>query len=132
MIPPSVSSWSELVNKLRHTFLPANYDLALKDEIRNHTEAPGETVEIYIAIMENLFSRLTKILDEETRVSYIIHNLQPQFQRFCAFQKIATLSDLINIVKRIEDTELQISHFQNPPLRTSKTLEPDLSVQSTT
>lgn len=131
MIGPSVSSWSELVTKLRQTFLPANYDLALMDEIRSRTQASNERVEIFIAIMENLFSRLSKTLDEETRVNYIIRNLQPKFQRFCALQNIASLSELISICKRLEDTELQISKFKDPPTRTSYTLEPDLSCPPT-
>lgn len=129
MITPSVSSWSELVSKLRQTFLPANYDLALMDEIRSRTQASNERVEIFIAVMENLFSRLSHNLDEETRIHYILRNLQPKFQRTCALQNIPTLYELIAICKRLEDTEIQIAKFRDPPVRNSSTLEPDLSYQ---
>lgn len=130
MIKPSVTSWPELVSRLRSSFLPTNYDLMLMDEIRQRTQSTSERVEIFIAIMQNLFSRLSKPPVEAERIALIRRNLLPQFQRACALQSIPTLSELIRVCRLVEDTEHDVAHYHAPPSVNSFTLEPDLAVQT--
>lgn len=127
MVRSSVNSWSELTSRLRSAFLPTNYDLALQEEIRSRTQGPQEKSEVFIAKMENLFSRLSNKPDEETRIAAIQRNLQPHYQRACSLQRIHNLQELISVCKRVEDTEANVASFRNPPFRNSSLLEPDLA-----
>lgn len=127
----SLTSWTELTSRLRSAFLPADFDLRLMDEIRQRTQGNGERAEIYIAVMENLFSRLTTIPDEKTRLALIRRNLQPHFQTALAYPTPVSFDELISRCKLVEDTHASVAQFKLPPSRSHNLLEPDLAFSRT-
>lgn len=123
----TLRSWLDVVRELKASFLPSDYDNKLWGEIRARTQAPSERVEIYIAIMENLFARLAVCPDESQRVSIIRSNLKPYIlERLIAFS-ISTIDELIRTCRGIEEVQVAISAYREPPQRCNTTLEPDLA-----
>lgn len=125
-IRTTVNSWEELVTALRTTFLPCDYEISLWDEIRNRTQGDGESVAIYIAIMENLFTRLFQMPSEIDRVGLVRRNLQPYLQAQLALQNISSMSQLGQLCKMLEDAKVRTSKFKQPPTPSQST-EPDLA-----
>lgn len=122
----SISSWEGLVTALRTAFLPCDYEINLWDEIRNRTQGDNEPVVIYLAIMENLFSRLSRIPVELERVGFVRRNLQPYLQAQLALQDVQSMAHLGQLCKMLEDARTRASKFKNPPTPI-QSLEPDLA-----
>lgn len=81
-IRQTITDWDQLVRKLKDTFLPYDYETSLWNEIRSRTQHKTEKVAVYIAIMENLFSRLPEKPPMHQRVAIIRKNLQPNLVSF--------------------------------------------------
>lgn len=65
------SDWPSLVKLLREEFQPADYDERLYDEIKSRTQGSSESIGIYIAIMDNLFSRLPVTIPENKQLKIL-------------------------------------------------------------
>lgn len=132
-IRPTIASWDQLIDRLRSDFLPSDYENDLWDEIRARKQGQNEKVIIFIAVMENLFSRLTHHPTEFTRLEQIRRNLLPYFQSQLSLRFIRRISDLRELCKQLEDTKYQIERFQSPISHNSRrSLEPDLSTKTST
>lgn len=99
-----LSSWDELIMKLKADFLPCYYNQDLELEINNRTQGPNESVAIFIASMEGLFNRLTDTPDEQSRVNKIRRNLLPCFVSQLALHNPNTIDELSDLCKRIEES----------------------------
>lgn len=122
-----VSSWPELVSRLRTAFLPSDYEFELWDEIRARTQGPTERTEIFVAVMQSLFGRFSYAIDEHTRLQMIIRNLQPKFQTEISVSQSQTIRQLLVICKHMEDAAHRAAKFKNPPARSQSLLEPELA-----
>lgn len=122
----TIHSWSELTTALKNTFLPADYDFSLWDEIRNRTQGTEEKVSIFIANMEGLFHRLSNRPAETERLTYIRRNLLPYLQQRLGLQPIPTVAELDRTCRLLEDIQQRTQHFRGPP-SASQALEPDLA-----
>lgn len=98
------SSWSDLVGNLKKTFLHSNYDQVLLDEIKARKQRQSEPVNIFISTLESMFYRLTRTPSEDEIVNIIRGNLLPSYVNALVLQDIDTISDLVRLCKRIEDT----------------------------
>lgn len=98
------SNWEDLVTKLKVTFLHSNYDQVLLDEIRSRKQKQSEPVNIFISTLESMFYRLTKTPTEKEIVDIVRGNLLPSYVRALVLQDINSISDLVRLCKRIEDT----------------------------
>lgn len=122
-----VSSWDQLVSALRAAFLPADYEAALWEEIRNRSQGPYETVTVYIAVMENLFRRLPHVPCESTRLTFIRRNLQPYLHSQLALATVSSIAELTRVCKILEDARSHAAKFKNPPTNLHGLVEPDLA-----
>lgn len=122
----SIHSWDDLVAALKNTFLPADYDFSLWNEIRNRTQGSEEKVSIFVANMEGLFKRLSTRPTEAERIVYIRRNLQPYLQQRLGLQTIQTVSELSQICRQLEDIQHRTQQFREPPA-VSQAIEPDLA-----
>lgn len=122
----TMNSWGDLTTALKETFLPADYDFSLWDEIRSRTQGPDEKVSIYIANMEGLFSRLSNRPAEMERLIYIRRNLQPYLQQRLGLQTVYTISELNRTCRQLEDIQQRTQQFRGPP-SASQSIEPDLA-----
>lgn len=113
-IKSKVTSWAELVAKLKDDFLPCNYQFNLELEINNKTQGVNEPANLFIASMENLFSRLEVVPDEQTRVTKIRRNLLPFYVSQLALHTPKTIDELSNLCKRIEESQLWSERHKSP------------------
>lgn len=124
------TTWEELVNGLKSEFQPIDYDDRLFEEIKNRTQGPNESVGIYVAVMKNLFARLSTRISELSQVKIILRNLTPTYQRQLSLVEVNSVDQLLQLGKKLEATKLSVESY-TPPVRTARILEPDLAyVQS--
>lgn len=115
-----------MVSRLRGAYLSSEYEEDVWNNIRNRTQGVGERVAIYIAMMENLFNKLSTKPTEETRVRMIKRNLLPDLQRQLSLLHVDTLSDLLDACQQVEDVENRASRIRPPPTNHSLVTERDL------
>lgn len=121
-----VKSWEELVTHLRLEFQPVNYDERLLEEIKRRTQGVDESMGIYVAIMSNMFSRLSDSLSEERKLSILCRNILPFYQTQLGLTEIDSVQDLIRYGRKIEERRYAVDSYV-PPSRRKGDLEPDLA-----
>jgi hypothetical protein len=126
-----IHSWHQLTRELREVFQPADYDLRLHQEIFNRVQGDNEPVDLYIAAMEGLYSRLATSVPEATRLAQIYNNLHPQLQDRLALSNIQTPEQLRSMGRRAEAGRLSMTR-PRPTIRNENMLEPDLAYQDPT
>lgn len=119
-------SWDSLATALRSEFQTPDHDELLLGEIRRRTQGPKETIGIYIAVMLNLFARLSVSLSENLKLSIIQRNLSPFFQTQLAFQTIESIDQLKALGKKLE-FQRSIAEAYVPPPPKAKAMEADLA-----
>lgn len=125
-IRKTLSGWDELVVALREEFQPYDYDEQLFDEIRRRTQGPQESISTYIAIMTNLFRRLTIKIPESNRLRIILKNLAPFYQNQLGLSDIRSLEELKTMGRRLEARKAMVEAYVPPPRR-NQSMEPDLA-----
>lgn len=56
-----VTSWAELKTEFKQVFQTQDYDDRLKREIENRTQGDSESIDIYLAVMDNIYARLSSL-----------------------------------------------------------------------
>lgn len=124
----NVSNWKGLVSLLLDTFQSPYYQEDLLEEIKNRTQSKFESVNIYLAIMQNMFNRLPIKLDDEQKVTIILRNLQPHFQKALCRETFNSVAELGVVLRIVERTKINCDRFKEPT-NSSYSLEPDLAFQ---
>lgn len=112
-----VSDWDSLIIQLKKDFLPPDIDEDLWDQIKSNKQRKNERVTIFIAQMENLFSRLTRPPNEFTKIKYIKQNILPEYASHLALVEVDQVSQLQDIVKKLEDVSFIKSRNSVQPNR---------------
>ncbi|CAD6243211.1 GSCOCG00012651001-RA-CDS, partial [Cotesia congregata] len=73
-------TWEDIVSALRCRFADSDYQLSLREEISNRTQAQEESVSQYLACMNGLFARTDPPWSEAKKVKYAHRNMLPSFQ----------------------------------------------------
>lgn len=121
-----IKSWQQMKTELRAVFQNPDYDHLLLKEILNRTQGEHENIDLYLAAMDGLYSRLTEKISEEKQLSQILKNLNNYLQdKLCMFN-INSLEELRNLARRAELGRIR-SATQHPPPRPNLVLEPDLA-----
>lgn len=102
-IKHSVFNWETLVARLKSDFLPPHIDDDLWDQIRNRKQKRTESVLIFVAQLDVLFSRLSRPPAESTKVRFIKQNLLSEYITQLALEDIDTVARLLTLVKRLEE-----------------------------
>lgn len=124
----SAHDWSSLVTLLREEFQPHDYNDKLFLEIKNRTQGPSESIGMYVAIMNGLFSRLTIDVSQGTKIKILLNNILPFYQTQLALSKIETIDELLKYGRMLEARKSSAESYCPPPSRKSnKMLEPDLA-----
>lgn len=100
----SAENWEALVSLLKRDFLPPDYDSELWQEIRNRKQGSKERVAIYVAVMKNLFSRLSVLPTESEQLSIIKKNLQLNFRAHLALLDITSLEHMAKLCSTLEQS----------------------------
>lgn len=123
----SVGTWVELETLLKKNFLPYDYETKLWNEIRRRSQGAEERVVVFIAVMENLFSKLPSKPSEFERIKVIKSNLLPYFQPLLAMTVIRSLPHLIEVCRSLEEASHCAEQFRPPPTVNRYLLEPELA-----
>lgn len=100
------NNWNSLVQALREDFLMPDYDENLESEIKARIQGRNERVGIYIAVMENLYNRLSIKPSEEVRLKQIRKNLLPSYSQQLALHDITSISELTELCRKLEKARL--------------------------
>lgn len=125
----SINTWEELVEQLVRDFSPFDYDYRLMSEIRNRTQGERETIVIYLAIMSELFSRLSAPISEQEKLNILMHNIRPCYAVVLAscMTDINSIATLRKLCLSYEKVQCFSSRFHEPPKSSTRTLAPDLA-----
>lgn len=104
-IKDSVADWQSLISKLKKDFLHDDIDDDLWDQIKRRKQRKGESIVIFIAHLEALFSRLSRPAAESSKIKYIRKNLLPEFYDRLALQDITTISQLCDLCRKLEESD---------------------------
>lgn len=126
-IRSKVSSWSQLVCELRLQFQPSNYNDRLFEEIKHRTQGSSENIGMYIAVMSNMFNRLTVPVGEKTRLAILMKNISPFYQSQLGLVSIESVDQLLELGRKLEARKETIETFTPPPRNRVGLMEPDLA-----
>lgn len=126
-IKNKISDWTHLVNELRLQFQPPNFNDKLLQEIRTRTQGPNENMGMYIAVMTNMFNRLTVSVDEATRIKILLQNIAPFYQSQLGLVSVTSVDQLLQIGRKLEARKDTIESFTPPPRNRIGLMEPDLA-----
>lgn len=129
-IKDSVHSWDELEGLMKTVFLPRDYDEHLLDEIKRRTQGEHEKVTLFISTMRGLFKKLSSVPVEADQLKFIRRNLCPYFANHLALQKIASVDELLDLCRNLEEVKLSVDKYRPPPSRKHDLLEPELAYLS--
>lgn len=89
---------------------------------------PHEPLGIYLAVMDNLFNRLTIKVSDASRLKILLNNITPFYQTQLALTDIQSVDHLLDLEQRLEARKASVELFKPPPSRRSdRLLEPDLA-----
>lgn len=122
----TAADWSSLVEKLKHFYLPKDPETQIWEQIKVRLQGKGEPAHIFIAIMETLFSRLSREPAEVTKVKYIRRNLLSKYHDKLPLIGVDSISILLELCRTIEEDEIvrNQAHF---PTRSISCLDPELA-----
>lgn len=119
-------TWEALVEMLRIAFLPGEYDEDVWADIRSRTQGLHERATTFVAVMQNLFHKLSEVPGEQTRLRIIRRNLLPYIQSQLALTDCDTIAELTVACQRVEDAQARIARFKPPPTNPALVMEREL------
>lgn len=122
----SIQNYDEFRDIFRSSFLPTNYEERIRDILKHRTQGASESVVIYVAHMENLFSKLISKPSEVSRVNFIKSKMLPHFQLSMAGKGVNTLQSLLSIGREIEEANVSAQEYHAPPINPRNSVEPGL------
>lgn len=125
-----ISSWQELVAQLELAFLPPEYDDQLLDEIKARKQGHSEPTGIFVATMQNLFSRLATKLSEDEKLKIIRRNILPKYIDALALSDIKNTVELLSLSKKVDLATLMKNNYR-PSIAKNCLLEADLAYVDT-
>lgn len=124
----TIVSLDQLLILLKQDFDQYDYDYRLMNEIRCRTQGEHESIIIYIAVMEGMFSRLSKIVSEDEKLEILLHNIRPCYASTLACRpEIKSISELSVSCRNFENYNSKVSNFREPPKITTDTLAPEFA-----
>lgn len=106
----NIFTWDDLITQLKYTFLPSDNDRELWKIINNRKQGATEKVVIYVAAMENYYSKLTRTPPDSERLSTIRDGLLPYLQLRLAGNPMYSISQLVEFCRPIEETVFRLHH----------------------
>lgn len=116
-------SWAQFKDQLRIEFLPPDYAVRLKDELRARTQGAQESLIEYIRSFQELHERADPTASDTEKVIRAIRQCHPQFQPFLRGRSFANLDEMAKEASNIEASMLAERQYHPPPPPVA-TLEP--------
>lgn len=121
-----VKTWEELCKEMRIVFQSPDYDIRLQREIFNRIQGEHEPIDVFIAAMEGLYTRLAEPVPESTQLAQILNNIHPHLQDRLSLCEVRTLEELRQMGRRAEAGRFRAECSRQQP-RSGNFLEPDLA-----
>lgn len=121
-----ISSWKALCKEMRTVFQAPDYEFRLQQEIFSRMQGDHESIDLFIAAMEGLYSRLSENVPETVKLNQIYNNLHPQLQDRLAMFDISSIEELRFMGRKAEVGRLR-SSLTRSYLGIASPLEPDLA-----
>jgi len=129
-IKSSVNDWQSLVVRLKKDFLHSDVEDDLWDQIKSRKQKSNESVAVFIAHLQVLFSRLTTSPAEVTRIKHIKNNLLPEYITQLALMEVRSVNDLATYCRKIEEASY-IKNKRNQHHSVNELKEPEHNKPST-
>lgn len=97
----TVTSWSELEEKLIATFLPPDYEDSLLEEIRARKQKENEPAILFISSIRGLYSQLPSKVPVKEQVRTIRRNLLPSLAQHLVLLEINDYDELERYCQRV-------------------------------
>ncbi|XP_075550307.1 uncharacterized protein LOC142583706 [Dermacentor variabilis] len=111
----SFQSWAHFEQLLRAEFLPPDYAVRMKDELRARSQAEEESLQEYIRSFQELYERADPSAPETERVTRAIRQSHPRFQAYLRGSTFSSLDDLAKAASDIQAAMLAELTYQPPP-----------------
>lgn len=124
-------TWSELVSQLKRTFLPQDWEDILLDEIKTRRQGADESIEIYVACVSKMFSRLPNPPSQLAQLKIMWKNLHLFYLERIELLSLNTVNDLLEkgrIIEYARQVTESRRHAETKPVL----IDPDLAYKGTT
>ncbi|XP_075547623.1 uncharacterized protein LOC142582102, partial [Dermacentor variabilis] len=111
----SFQSWTHFEQLLRAEFLPPDYVVRMKDELRARSQAEEESLQEYIRSFQELYERADPSAAETERVTRAIRQSPPRFQAYLRGRTFSSHDDLAKAASDIQAAMLAELTYQPPP-----------------
>ncbi|XP_053593878.1 uncharacterized protein LOC128667533 [Microplitis demolitor] len=112
----SFRRWSDVKQAMRSRFADPDYQMSLREEISNRTQAHEEPISQYIACMNGLFSRTNPPWPEVERIRYTHRNMLPSLQLVISVHDCCSMGELESRAIRQERIIQRASNYRPLPL----------------
>ncbi|KAJ8975115.1 hypothetical protein NQ317_000957 [Molorchus minor] len=130
-VKPQVTDWDSLIERLKQDFLKSDFDEEIWEQIKSRYQGKYESVVIFIACLESLFSRLSRPAIELTKIKYIRKGLQPEYRKRLALQDINSVADLSKLCKKLEEADiLDLESRSSRQSSSNSLIDPELAYVS--
>lgn len=102
-IKHSVNSWQSLVDRLKRDFFHSDHEDNIWDQIKQRKQKRNESVAVFIAHLQILFSRLSNAPAESTKIKHIRKNLLPDYITQLALVEVNTVDELSKHCRKLEE-----------------------------
>lgn len=120
-----ITDWKSLLANLKEDFDVADFDYRMSAEIRSRSQGDNESVSIYFAIMEGMFSRLNQSMCEADKLEILLHNIRPCYSTIIAASNVTSVDELKVVCKNYERIKVRSDNFKEPPSVNSGILAPE-------
>ena len=112
-----ITSWNDLVTKLRQSYRVAGYETKLMKDLFNRTQENTEPIEQYVITMRKMNKRLsyTNQLSEKNLVSLMRDNLNPYYTKNLGQNEFHTYNEILLWGKSVEANYSQARNYKRPP-----------------
>lgn len=105
-VKTQVNDWDSLILRLKKDFLPADFDENIWQQIKSRRQNRKESVVLFIASMENYFSRLSHSVIEATKVKFIRLGLLSEYRKRLALHDVNSVEDLKALCRKLEEADI--------------------------
>ncbi|XP_052127493.1 uncharacterized protein LOC127750295 [Frankliniella occidentalis] len=121
------TSWPRLVDSLKKTFLPQDWEDLLQEEIRDRKQGAEESIDIYVACMTKMFSRLTYPPSPITKLKQIWKNLHLYYLDRIPLPSVASVEDLLEKGRIVEYSRQIADRRKSSDSKPTTLIDPDLA-----
>ena len=119
-----VETWDELEQQLLEEFLPVYYNDLLMDEIKARTQGSDESIGMYLAVMDGLFSFLKPPMAEDDKLRILRRNILPFYQTQLGLFEVVSVDKLRELCRKLEVTRVAVDSFIPPAANVKTSVEP--------